>query len=354
MRILLVTDSFAPATDASAEIAHEVCQALLAAGHEVLVVTATPGKGTFRTAEVLRTRTPLPAPLSRALPATLPTALPPGAAQRALWVRAVDFDPDLVHVLRPRALGAAALRALEHLDVPVVTLDPTPFTPRVGTALSSTAAGARLLGMVGVQARVWSPGVRAEEYHPRLRSPELHAIWARGGSHTVVGYAGPVGPSTTKHVRRLASVATLDGVRLVVLGRGPGTPTLKHAGARIVGACGSLELARALASLDLYVQPRKHADGLSAFRKALASGVPVVAFDSATTAEVVTDGHNGLLVPPARGRTGLAEAVALLSADRDLRASLAAHARDSVTGRTWTDAVAELIDLGRPAVAAAG
>ena len=99
--------------------------------------------------------------------------------------------------------------------------------------------------MVGTRARVWTPGVRTDEHHPGLRSIELHDAWARDRSTTVVGYAGPVGASTAKHVRRLAHVAALDGVRLVVLGRGPGTTTLKQAGARIVGECGGLELARA-------------------------------------------------------------------------------------------------------------
>jgi glycosyltransferase involved in cell wall biosynthesis len=157
-----------------------------------------------------------------------------------------------------------------------------------------------------------------------------------------------VGASTTKHVRRLARVAGLDGVRLVVLGRGPGTATLKQAGARIAGECRGLELARALASLDVLVQPRKSEAHLGVVRKALASGVPVVTFGTASAAEVVIDGHNGVLVAPGQGRAGLGEAVAALAADPARRAALAAQARDSVAGRTWADAVAELVEICRP------
>jgi phosphatidylinositol alpha 1,6-mannosyltransferase len=239
------------------------------------------------------------------------------------------------------------LRVLENCNLPVVVVDPTPFTPRVGAALASSAAGVRLLAMVGVTAQLWSPGVRSDEHHPGLRSVELHRAWSRSSS-TVVGYAGPVGEPASKHVRRLTRVAGLEDVRLVVLGSGPGTATLRSAGARVVGTCGGLELARALASLDVFVQARKNEAGFLTLRKALASGVPVVAFDTATVRDVVAHRHNGLLVPPDRGRTGISEAVALLAADPTLRARLAARARASVAGRTWADAVAELVAASAP------
>jgi phosphatidylinositol alpha 1,6-mannosyltransferase len=328
MRIVLVTDTFAPATDAAADTARQICDALLAEGHELLVVTMTAGNGSYRDAAVVRVRK-APAPPE-------------------LRARVDAFGPDVVQVLQPRTLGATALRALEDAAVPVVVLDPTAFSPRVGTVLASSRAAVRLLGMVGIQARVWTPGVRADEHHPGLRSAELHDAWAKGGSDTVVGYAGPVGAATTKHVRRMTRIAALDGVRLVVLGCGAGTPALKQASARIVGESGGLELARGLASLDVFVQPRRHDAGLAAIRKALASGVPVVAFDTAATSEIVTHGHNGILVGPGQGIGGLSEAVARLVADPDRRAQLAAHARDSVAGRTWADAVSELVEIYRP------
>ena len=230
MRIVLVTDTFAPATDAAADTARQICDALLADGHEVLVVTMTAGNASYRDAAVVRARK---AP-----------ALP------ELRARVDAFAPDVVQVLQPRALGATALRALEDAAVPVVVLDPTAFSPRVGTVLASSRAAVRLLGMVGIQARVWTPGVRADEHHPGLRSAELHDAWAKGGSDTVVGYAGPVGAATTKHVRRMTRIAALDGVRLVVLGCGSGTSALKQAGARIVGESGGLEFAPGRASLD--------------------------------------------------------------------------------------------------------
>ena len=48
-----------------------------------------------------------------------------------------------------------------------------------------------------------------------------------------------------------------------------------------------------------------------------------------------------------------AEAVATLAADRTRRAALAANARASVAGRTWDDAVVELLEIYRPLAHAA-
>lgn len=337
LRVVLVSDAFAPALDPAAETSRQVCDALLAAGHEVLVLTATPGgASSYRNARVLRTR-----------------KVPPVSTIRA---QITQFSPDVVQVLHPRTLGGSAMRALEHTGVPLVVLDPTPLHPRVGTTLSSTRGGARRLGMVGLESRVWTPGVRADEHHPGLRSSDLHDAWARAaspdGPRTVVGYAGPVGAATAKSVRRLVRIAEHDAVRLVVLGRGPGTPVLKQAGARIVGECSGLELARGLASLDVFVQPRKHESGLTVIRKALASGVPVVAFGTAAVSEIVSSGRNGVLVDPREGRTGLRDAVARLAADRDQRAELASRARASVADRSWADATAELLEIYRPLRAA--
>jgi len=331
MRIVLVTDSFAPAADSAAETARHVCDALLADGHDILVLTTSKGAGSYRSAQVVR--------------------MPRNVDGSTLRQAVAGFDPDVVQVMKPRSFGAAALRELEHDRVPLFVLDPLPLHPRVGTALASSRSAAAILAMMGIEAKVWSPGVRVDEHHPGLRSAELHHAWARSSSgriRTVVGYAGPVGAATSKHVRRLVRVAEHADLRLVVLGSGPGTPTLKAAGARISGTCNGLELARAIASLDIFVQPRKGESGLPAVRKALASGVPVVAFRTAATTELVTSGHNGLLVGSGQGRKALRDAVARLATDHDLRAELAANARPSVAGRTWDDAAAELVALYRP------
>lgn len=335
MRIMVVSESFAPAGDPSADAARHITDALIAAGHDVLVCTTGPGSDSYQGARVLRTRALF--------------------SHNAILRAAEEFGPDVAQVLTPRAMGAAAMRALETIGIPMVVLDPTPLHPRVGTVLASTRSGARILAAAGVRAAVWRLGVRTDEHHPGLRDAALHDRWAkvgqrrRGGAEgplTVVGYVGPVGLPTSNHVRRLAKIAALEGIRLVVLGSGPGTAVLKEAGAKIVGAANGLEQARAIASFDVLVQPRKQDTTLGSVRKALASGVPVVAFATGAARELVLDQQNGVLVQTGTG--GIAAAVARLVADEPLLARLADGARASVADRTWADAVDELVGYYTP------
>lgn len=329
MRVMVVSESFAPAADPAADAARHVTDALITAGHEVMVFTTGPGSDSYQGARVLRTR---------------------AIFSHAAILRAADeFGPEVAQVLTPRAMGAAAMRALETIGIPMVVLDPTPLHPRVGTVLASTRSAARVLAAGGVRAAVWRLGVRTDEHHPGLRDQALHDRWAKVGKVdrplAVVGYVGGVGLPTSNHVRRLAKIAALDGVRLVVLGAGPGTATLKEAGAKIIGACNGLETARAIASFDVLVQPRKQDSTLTSARKALASGVPVVTFATGPARELVTE-KNGVLVQTGTG--GIAAAVARLVADEELRTRLAANARASVSNRTWAEAVDELIGYSVP------
>ena len=118
----------------------------------------------------------------------------------------------------------------------------------------------------------------------------------------------------------------------------------------MIGESNGLERARAIASFDVLVQPRKQDSNLSAVRKALSSGVPVVAFATGAARELITDQENGVLVPSGTG--GIAAAVARLVADPVLRDRLAGNARTSVIGRTWSDAVDELVGYYSPGLVA--
>ena len=87
--------------------------------------------------------------------------------------------------------------------------------------------------------------------------------------------------------------------------------------------------------------PQQMLERVSAVRKALASGVPVVAFQTGPAAECINHDRTGLLARPGSGK--LVAAVERLAIDPDLRERLAANARASVAGRTWADDVEELV-----------
>jgi len=63
--------------------------------------------------------------------------------------------------------------------------------------------------------------------------------------------------------------------------------------------------------------------------EAMAAGVPVIATDVGGVKEVVTDGEDGLLVPVGDSQA-LAEAIARVLGDQDLRERLIANAKRKV------------------------
>jgi glycosyltransferase involved in cell wall biosynthesis len=75
--------------------------------------------------------------------------------------------------------------------------------------------------------------------------------------------------------------------------------------------------------------------------EAMASGRPVVATTTGGIVDMIVDGRNGLLVPPGDEHK-LAEAMARLLSDADLRARLAAGAQDRVQGFTASAVVDRL------------
>jgi phosphatidylinositol alpha 1,6-mannosyltransferase len=308
MRIALVTEQFAPSSVPSAHVTREVVSRLTDGGHEVIVLACGRGQATFRGARLFWA-----------------SRMTPVSAIR----EAMAFTrPDVCHLIDPHRLGIKAAEAADRLGVPTVVLHP----------------------------RIWKPGVDLGDHHPGLRDEDLHDRWARlhapDGGRLVAGYAGPL--ERTRIVNRLGLVARLPGVRLVAIGDGPGAEGLRAAGAKVIPPPPSVERARCLASFDVLLQPRKKEIYAPTVHAALASGVPVVAYDSGTASDAVRHEHNGLLVDTDRGGRAFARAVARLAASPDLRFTLATSARASVAGRTWDDAVAELVDVHYPAALSRG
>lgn len=87
------------------------------------------------------------------------------------------------------------------------------------------------------------------------------------------------------------------------------------------------DMAALFRSVDVVVLPSYYREGLpKSLIEAAASGLPLVTCDAPGCREVVTDGVDGLLVPP-RDADALARAIARLVDDVDLRARLGEAAR---------------------------
>jgi len=100
------------------------------------------------------------------------------------------------------------------------------------------------------------------------------------------------------------------------------------------------DVADLLRASDLFVFPSLH-EGLGiALVEAMATAPSRVAADTGPLSEVVTDGRDGLLVPP-RDPDALAEAICALLVDQKRRAALGAAAQKSATDRFLPRAAAD-------------
>lgn len=358
LRVALVTESFLPQVNGVTNSVRHVVDHLVADGHEALVVAPGPGPAEYRGVPVVRTR-------SVATPRykSFPVGLPDQAVEKAL----AAFRPDVVHLASPIALGAVGLRAARRLGIPTVAVYQTdipgflrqyglPGEGYVGrwvarvhrrsdrTLVPSAAAYAQLRALGVPNIHRWGRGVNLDLFDPANRDDAMHEGWA-GTTHpgVVVGYVGRL--AAEKQVQRLRDLADLPGVRLVVVGDGPDREALQRdlPGAVFTGMLSGAALARAYASLDVFVHTGANETFCQTIQEAQASGVPVVAPAAGGPLDLVEHGRTGMLFEPT-DPDSLRSAVATMVGSSGLRAELAAAGLRRVATLSWRDVVAELVD----------
>ena len=362
VRIAYVSESFPPDVNGVAHTAVRVAENLLSRGHEPLVIAPEPASG------VQRPDRGFPFPVVRVRSVGVPAypgfrvGLPGGRVRAAVAAHGAD----LVHLAGPFVLGAGGCAAALEQNVPIVAVYATdlPAYARayhagtVGQAIAwrrlrkihnaadrtlapstATAADLREHGIERVQ--VWARGVDCRRFDPAKRSDRLRAELAPGGE-VLVGYVGRL--AAEKRVDLLSGVATLPGVRLVIVGAGPAEVAIRRAvkSAEFLGQRGGDDLARIYASLDVFVHSGPHDTFGHTLQEAAASAVPVVAPAAGGPLDLVRDGATGFLVRPGDG-AALAGAVARLAADPALRAAQGRAGRQMVLGRSWGALCDELI-----------
>lgn len=364
MRVAIVTESFFPQVNGVTNTVRHTVDRLLETGHEPLIIAPGPGLAGYRTAPVLRVR-------SVSLPGyrSFSVGLPDVGVERAL----AEFRPDVVHLASPIALGAVGLRAARRLGIPTVAVYQTDiggFARQYGiradaavgrwvgrihrrvdrTLVPSGSSYAQLSALGVTDLHLWRRGVSMDLFGPDRRSEELHDHWTRRkADQVVVGYVGRL--AAEKQVRRLVELAPIPGVRLVVIGDGPARGWLEKRlpHAKFTGMLRGTDLARAFATLDVFVHPGEAETFCQTVQEAQASAVPVVAPAAGGPLDLVDSGRTGLLYDPT-DRSSLRRSVARLVADPGLRRRLAAQAFDGLAHRSWAEVVDELVGVHYAAV----
>ncbi|MBL8362038.1 MAG: glycosyltransferase family 1 protein [Rubrivivax sp.] len=276
--------------------------------------------------------------------------------------------PDVVHVATEGPLGWSALQAATHLRVPVTSDFRTNFHAysrhygigwlhrpimaylrkfhnRCACTMVPTETLKRELERAGFERlQVVQRGVDTDRYGPTRRSDELRRGWGAGPDDVVVGIVGRLAAEKNlglvvdafREIRR-----TVAAARLVFIGDGPLRADLQAgcADAVFTGNRSGLDLAAHYASLDLFLFPSLTETFGNVTVEALASGLPVVAYDHAAAGQLIRSGTNGLLCTPG-DTAGFIEAAIELAERAPLRAAIAAQARATALGLGWDAVVA--------------
>lgn len=367
LRVLVVTESFLPQINGVTNSVRRVLEHLAAEGHTAELIAPT-GPTTYAGFAVTHAR-------GANLPfyADFRIGLETRRRLRAAMLR---FDPDVVHIASPAALGYQAARAARSLGIPSVAIyqtDLVGFADRyavpggaramesltrrihlgVDRTLAPSSASIAQLDRLGIEAVArWPRGVDQELFHPAKRDETLHAALATHGQH-LVGYVGRL--AAEKELELLVHLDRRPDVRLVLVGGGPEEGRLRALlpGAAFLGVLHGDDLARAYATLDVFVHTGRHETYCQSAQEALASGVPVVAPRAGGPIDVVDDTVTGYLYEPGNAEELAAHVDHLLSRPM-LRLRMARAARHSVRDRTWL-AVNELLvshyrDVSAPVV----
>jgi glycosyltransferase involved in cell wall biosynthesis len=212
------------------------------------------------------------------------------------------------------------------------------------------------LGVPPEQVAVMSSGVDTRRFAPMPREAqrlvrsrfglpvEGPIVAATGRLHPVKGFQHLVAAS-----HRLRSVA--PSAVVAIAGDGPQRERLEAMAraaptVRLLGRLDADGVADLLRAADLFVLPSLELPGQregtpTSIMEAMAAGLPIVATRTGGIPELVQDGRNGLIVPPADPEA-LAEAMAALLGSPEMLERIGTHNRADVADRDWRVVVRQI------------
>ena len=363
LRIAFVTETYPPEVNGVALTMARVVLGLHGRGHSVQLVRPRQAPS-----DVADTRTGFHEVLMRGLPIPgypeLRMGLPAKRRLLELWTAQ---PPDVVHIATEGPLGWSALQAARQLKLPVSSDFRTNFQAysqhyklgwfarpimvylrkfhnQADCTMVPTQALMKELqfnGFKGVS--VVSRGVDTVRFAPQKRSALLRQGWGVQEHDLVVMCVGRL--AAEKNLALLVKAfqaieAAQPRAKLVLVGDGPLRAQLQALcpSAVFAGQRSADDLAAHYASADLFLFASMTETFGNVTTEAMASGLPVAAYDHAAAKQLIRSGVNGLLAPFGDAEAFVRHAVDL-ACQETLRKTLGVKARLTAEALDW-DAVA--------------
>ena len=363
LRIAVVTEAFLPQVNGVTNSVLRLLEYSKSQGHEVLIIAPeSEGAPTSYLGYKIKH---VPSIAMKKL-------IPMGVPRKFLEPLLEGFDPDVIHLASPIFLGHYVARIAKKMGIPTVSVYQTDiagfarhygltiahntlkkWVSRIHQASDITLApskwACRDLESNGVKnVRIWKRGVDLVNFDPLRRDELLRANIVGKSEKLIIGYVGRL--ANEKRIDDLAILDQQRDIQLVIVGDGPAATRFKKElpNARFVGYQSGTELARYVASFDIFVHTGKHETFCQAIQEALAAGVPVIGPDSGGPVDLIDHGVTGLLIDTADSHA-LLEAVETLRAHSSFDLMKLA-ARRAVEHRTWDYINSQLIEHYRDAI----
>lgn len=259
-----------------------------------------------------------------------------------------EFDPHIVHISSPDVAGHRALTWARAHDIPVLASVHTRFETypryygfgfvepvfvallrrfyrRCDAIVAPSASMIEELRQQGMHRDIgtWSRGVDRTVFSPAQRDLAWRRSLGIGDEEMAVGFLGrlvlekgiDIFAETMVELRRRDVPH-----QVLVIGEGPAKEFFAEQvpEAKFVGFQQGKDLGRAVASMDVLLNPSVTETFGNVTLEAMACGIPVVAADATGASSLVIEGQTGHLVPP-RDVAAYADRLAAYAADPVLR-----------------------------------
>lgn len=321
LRIAVVTETWPPEVNGVAVTLAKLVQGLSLRNHDVQLIRPRQAK-----TDVSINDSKLEEVLMRGMPIPRYPELKLGLPSKKTLIKTWSMRrPDVVHIATEGPLGWSALQAAKVLKLPVTSDFRTNFQSyskhygvgwlrkpivaylrkfhnATACTMVPTKELKRTLSENGfLNLKVVSRGVDTQLFNLKRRDQHLRHSWGADEKTKVLISVGRIAPEKNldlvlKTYEALQFMA--DQIKLVMVGDGPLKEQFqkRYPGIIFPGMLSQTELAKYYASSDLFVFPSQTETFGNVTLEALASGIPVLAFDCAAAKDWVQTGMNGWLV----------------------------------------------------------